>query len=450
MPSRAEPRRRRDAGGRTTPGPWLPVFLLAVTLRFAAGWWWRDTSALRPDPRLAEIATHLVRGGGFALTRGVTRAATAAVPPLPPALLSGVYGLAGVRPWLELALACVIGGLAALAVARLATVLYGASVGRVAAVCAALSPMLLRTSSLLEESVFSLTLVFALVASAEWLRTPRGGRAFGAGLAWGATALSGTMGLLLPPLVLAWTWRPLGLELPGAERRRQAGLALLGLACVVGAWAGRNAVAMRAWAPVSTSSGIAVLAANNDVTWRQPELRGGRLDVARVEPWASRLGARREASRDSLAWAEALAFAVTRTPAEYARVAGARFVRLWSPGPVPDAPPLPVRGARPIAERILELAEAALLGFGAWGAVRALSGPRRWFQSLPVSVLLACTAAAMLVTSSSRVRVGIEPLVALLAAVGVHQARRLLRSRGRDLHLVRGRNVPATRPDFPA
>jgi hypothetical protein len=87
---------------------------------------------------------------------------------------------------------------------------------------------------LLTETTLCAALLLALFLSAEWVRTPRGGRALGVGLAWRVAALTRPTALLLPAIVAAWAWQPLGLTLGGRARARQVGLILLGLAVVVG------------------------------------------------------------------------------------------------------------------------------------------------------------------------------------------------------------------------
>ena len=444
MIQRATPPPHRHAPRQVHAGPWFTIFAAGTVARLAAWRLTHGTPVLPPDPRLAEVSSHLSRGLGFSLGTGGTHAPTATIPPLPPALLAAVAATTGERTWLEGSLACAMGALAALLVARLATTLFGPTVGRVAGVCAALSPLLLHAAGLLEPSVFACALGLAMVTSAEWLRTPRRGRALATGVAWGACVLSGTRGIVAFPATLAWAWPPLGLELPGRERLRQVAFVGLGFLCVVAPWALRNALVLHAFAPVTTSSGAALLAGNNPVLWGVPARRAGRLDVLREEPYASRFAPLGEPARDSLAWSEARAFLSHRSPGELARVAAERLGRLWSARVQPDD-----AGAEPsrvgIAARLLGIAEALFMLLAAWGAMRSVSGPRRWFQSLPVVAIATLTTAAMLVSGSSGARLAVEPLVALLAAVGFRDARRGLRLRRRGLRVIPGaadRRIP--------
>ena len=56
-----------------------------------------------------------------------------------------------------------------------------------------------------------LRLLAALLASVAWLKQPRSGRALGVGILWGIACLTRPTALLLPLLVAAWAWLPLGL-----------------------------------------------------------------------------------------------------------------------------------------------------------------------------------------------------------------------------------------------
>jgi hypothetical protein len=72
--------------------------------------------------------------------------------------------------------------------------------------------------------------------------------------------------------------------------------------------------------------------------------------------------------------------------------------------------------------------------------VRSMRGPRRWFQSLPLLVIVYFTMIAVVFFGSLRMRVPIEPLVVLFVAVGIEGLRR---RRPRGLSLVPGgRDAP--------
>jgi hypothetical protein len=392
---------------------------------------------LHSDPRLEVAARHLASGHGLALGSATAPVPTASVSPVAPALLAmawrAVHGQAFALP----ALTILLGAAGALAAVRLATGLNGPTAGRAAGWAVALSPLLSAGGTLLEPATFALAMLLALGASAEWLRTPRRGRALFAGLLWGVCALSAPVGLLLPPVVLAWAWRPLGLTLPGRERATQSLLLALGLACAVVPWTIRNAVVLRAPVLVTTSAGPELWSGNNATVWNDPALRGGTIDVLRVEPYASRLSGLGEPERDRVARDQALSFLASRRPSEFAAVAAARLGRLWSLGARPDDAAAAAPGVE-LLLRGLAVAEGAWLLLAALGTLRTVSGPRRWFQSLPLAALLLLAAAGVAWAGGLGSRLGFEPLVAMLAGIGALHTRRALHLRRRGLRLVTG------------
>jgi hypothetical protein len=424
--------RRPEERPRTPPsGAWIAILAVGASLRLAAAWLSRGTSPLAPDPRLAEAASFLAHGLGLSLAHGSVSLPTASVPPIPPALLAAVTSAAGPRPELATWLGCAIGALLPLAVGRLGVTLFGPTTGRVAAWCAALDPLLIQGSGLLEESVLAAAVLLALVSTAEWLRQPRGLRALATGLAWGACTLCGTASLVLPPIAIAWAWGPLGLVVPPPDRLRQVALCVAGMLCVLAPWCARNAVAVHGFFPVTTSAGTALLAGNNAEVWSAPARRGGRIDVLRREPFASELAGLDERTRDARARAAVSRFVAARGPREWAGVAWARLARLWSSELRPDDPAEDARRPRAPWRIVLVVLEAGLALLAAVGVSRSLSGARRWFQALPALSLAALTLAPLLVSGSLRYRLGFEPLVALFAGIGVQRLRRLaLRRRG--------------------
>lgn len=392
------------------------------------------STALPPDPRLADAAENLARGAGIAAGMGVVTTPTASVPPAPVVLLAAWIGLLGGRGGTDVWLAVAIGALLPLVVGQLAATLYGPTVGRLAAWISALDPLLLGGVGLLQEQAFAFALTAALVLTANWLRTPRMGRAVGSGAAWGTCALCWTPGLGLMVAAVGWAWSPLGLVAGARDRLRHLSALALGAACVLVPWVARNAFVLHAVAPVTTSSGTAFLSGNNRDVWGSPRRRGGRIDVLAVEPYASRLSAA-EATRDARAWRDGFAFLKTVRARDAVVTARHRLARLWSPGLHPDdsdptsAPSTPVTPAIAIVAAVLSL-------LGAWGMVRALSGARRWFQSLPALVLVVMSLGTLAFYGSSRTRIAIEPLVALLAALGVQDARRRFHLQRTGLRLV--------------
>ena len=77
--------------------------------------------------------------------------------------------------------------------------------------------------------------------------------------------------------------------------------------------------------------------------------------------------------------------------------------------------------------------------FAAWGLVRTLHGPRRFFQGLGFLVVLYFTALTVVFWGALRMRVPVEPMLVLFAAVGFEDARRRVRMRAHALRVIAGR-----------
>jgi hypothetical protein len=432
------PRRR----GAPDLGPWLLLFVAGFAVRAAVLWLVLGTPAHpAPDSAVTDtVAWNLARRAGFSLDGAAGPYPTAFVPPLLPWLTSLLYRAVGHQYTAALLLQCGIGALAPLLLAALAGATFGLTTGRLAAWLVVFDPLLvLMSGSMHTETLLATVLLGALLASAEWVKTPRRGRAVGAGLLWGLATLTrpSTFGLTL--IVLAWAWTPLGLASAPRERLRQVSLLLLGALLAVGPWTVRNAVVLHAFIPVTSGGGIALLKGNNPPAWTDPVLRGGAVRSDRLEPWASRPHGRDEPATDALAQREAVTFVAAHLR-EWPAVAWAKLARFWQLGARGgDFGSLPPGGTlRARAPDLLVLWSALLFPCALWGLVRTLRGARRWFQSLPLLAILYFSALAIVFWGEPRLRVPVEPSIALFAAVGLEDLRRRLRVRARGLKVVTG------------
>jgi 4-amino-4-deoxy-L-arabinose transferase-like glycosyltransferase len=362
--------------------PWLLMFVAAASLR-AASAWLASVPQARPasgPATLDIVAWNLARGAGFSIESAGGLQPTACVPPLSPWITSLLYRAAGHGTFAAVLLGCVIGSLVPLLLAAFAARMFGRPAGRWAGWLAVLSPLLVSACCVPSaETPFTVMLLLAMLLSAEWVKAPRSGRAFGTGLAWGLAALAHPAALVLPVLVAAWAWGPLGFALTQRGRLRQIALLLLGLALAVGPWTLRNALVLNAFVPVATGA-------------------SGTLQVA----------------GDT----------------------GARAVRTfqdawWMASPLRDPGP---------AADLLLLWSAVALALALWGLGLALRGPRRWFQSLSLGVILYFTWLGASSSGSFRVRVPIEPLALGFAAAGLDDLGRRLRVRRSGLRVVARRS----------
>ena len=431
--------------GRTRRGRWLALFAVAFLLRagyatVAAG----PAAVPSSDPAHYDtIAWNLARGEGYSLESAGGSYPTSYRPPLVPWITSLLYRVVGHRYFAALLLHAAIGALVPLAIAALGGVTYGVGIGWTAAWLTAVNPLLIFLSGyLLTENTFTLLLLVALRLSADWVKTPRRGRALGLGLIWGLDALARPVALLLPAVVALWAWVPLGLALGDGERRRNVALLLLGVALAVGPWTLRNAFVMHAFVPVSTNSGRVLLEGWNPRSWFDPAYRGGGAIDNTIEPYASFLRLP-EPEADRRSRAEAVRFAREHA-GQLPAVALAKLGRFWRMSAEgggtgvwlrEDSPLRPLLGwLDPVRWWAIVLFPLAL-----WGALRTLRGTRRWFQSLPLWVIAYFSILAMVFWGGLRPRAPIEPLIALLAAAGFEDIRRRVRSRAAGMRAVQSR-----------
>jgi 4-amino-4-deoxy-L-arabinose transferase-like glycosyltransferase len=438
------PRPRREAGPRLTP-VWLVIFVVALALRVGYTW-----LAIGPDATPSSdsktydtIAWNLSRGAGFAMDSPAGPRLTAWVPPVVPWITSLLYRVLGHRYFAAMLLQCVIGALVPLLLGGFAGALFGGTVGRLSGWIAAVHPLLVFFSGyLLTETTFCATLLLALLFSAEWIKTPRNGRALGAGIAWGLATLTRPTALPLPLLVALWAWQPLGLTVGAGARLRQIALVGLGLALVVGPWTVRNAVTMHAFIPVTTGAGGALMVANNAETWDDPALRGGASSTSYQSALAGEFRGLDEVAVDARARDHAWTFMRGRV-GDWPAIAAAKVARFWRLTTQRADTGSWQRPGSPLAGLLrldpLLVWSVLTLPFAVWGVVRTLRGSRRWFQALPLLIVLHFTLVTIVFFGSLRMRVPVEPLMALFIALGLDDARRRIRLRASGLRVMDGR-----------
>jgi len=440
-PDSSMPPRRREPW--TFPLEGAVLVVVAFVLRAAYTWLALGPGAI-PSSDAASydtVAWNLARGAGFMLEGSAGSYPTAFIPPALPYAVSLLYRAVGHQFFAALLLQCAFGALVPLLVRALGGTLFGGHVGRTAGWLAAVHPLLVFFSGyLLTESLFCVTLLLALVVSAEWVKTPRRGRALGAGILWGIAALTRPTALPLPVLVVLWSWWPLGLIVGGRERLRQLAMLVLGLVLVVGPWTVRNAVEFRAFIPVTTGGGRSLLDANNAIVWDDPKLQGGATSVYGIEPYASRFRGRTEHEIDVLSAQLAREFLAERS-AEFPAMAVKKVARFWRLTAEAGTTGSWGRGDSPLS-RLLAVVDPLLLWslltlpLAVVGVGFSLRGARRLYQSLPLLVIAAFTLGAAVYWGALRMRVPVEPLIVVYAAVGFEELRRQWRLRRSPLRMV--------------
>jgi hypothetical protein len=283
-------------------------------------------------------------------------------------------------------------------------------------------------------------MMLALLASIEWVKTPRAGRALGVGLLWGVAALTRPTGLTMPMLIAAWAWVPLGLTLHTAGRARQLVLMFAGLALCVAPWTLRNLATLHAFVPVTTRGGCALMTSNNAATWDDPAKRGGADHVEWEAALRGEFRGLSEVEIDRRANARTIAFMRSRL-AEAPVVALAKLGRFWrirAEGGRTGSWSRQGSSLAAVMSRVDPVLIWSLVAWplALWGLARALTGLRRWFQALPLLIILYFTAFAVVYFGSLRMRVPAEPMIALLVGVGIDDLRRRWRRRAGGLSLV--------------
>jgi hypothetical protein len=179
---------------------------------------------------------------------------------------------------------------------------------------------------------------------------------------------------------------------------------------------------------------------NNPEVWGDPEQRGGATSTFWDDHARTEYRGLSETEVDRRARARAVAF-LREHVSEWPAMAAAKAARFWRLSA--DTGPTP--GERWVALPLRDLVRAldplflwsvAVLPLALWGIGLSLLGPRRWFQSLSLWVLLYFTWLGMVFFGSLRMRVPIEPLVVLFAAAGLDDLGRRLRTQRSRMRVV--------------
>jgi hypothetical protein len=432
--------------GRPARGPsreTLAMFAAALVLRLAYAWIVHGPAARPSSDSVTydQIAWNLARGLGFQLSGADATYPTAFVPPALPWAVSLLYRAVGHSFFAAVVLMCVFGALVPPLLRQLGRSMFGPAVGNWAGWLAVVHPLMVFFSGyVMTESLFSVTLLLALLASVAWIKVPRAGRAFWSGALWGAAALTRPTALPLTLVVALWAWKPLGLALASGERRRQIALLLLGMVLCVAPWTLRNAASVHAFVPLTTGGGRSLLDANNPVVWDDDARRGGAIAVLTTEPWATRFRGLSEVELDRRAGREAMAFLRARV-ADWPRNAWAKFARYWRWTALTPSTGTWASAQAGLANRLQRLDPLlpwSILFFplAAWGLARTLRGTRRHFQLLPLWVVTASTLGALVYWGALRLRVPFEPLLTLYAAAGIADIAWRVRVRRAGLALI--------------
>jgi len=382
----------------------LVVFLGAVVLRLLYVMLWQK--GLPPDTdSYRQIAENLISGKDFSLALGVPTAYRA---PLYPLFVAAVELFFHNPLALMVAQAVASASIVFLA-ARLARNIVGDLFSLAAAALVAVDPYGIAVSGqLMTEAFFSLLVTVAVVALVWAMRTNSLSRYAAAGLAAGAAAITRPEFLAFAPgaVVVAAIWgRP--------RRRLLSALAfLVAMALLPAAWGVRNDRALGRWVFTTTHGGYTHRLAYNSVFY--DKVVAGPDDVWNPEDlasWQKRLvdesEGMSEVSRDRLNYRMASGF-VDADKRRALRVALYEVSSFWRPYP---------HGASRVVSAGMALFFAGLVVLAIVGVYVAWR--RSAVAPLVVCILLAETLIHAYYWSNVRMRIPFDPLLAVLAAVGL-------------------------------
>jgi hypothetical protein len=309
----------------------------------------------------------------------------------------------------------VLGALLVPVVGRVGALAFGRRVGLLAAAATAFYPELLwYPAHYWSETTYLLLLWGAIERTlAADARGSRGTAAF-AGLLWGLATLTRELSLYLVPIVAVWMLRPRGGgAAPPARATRdltrgvsRAAVLVLATVLTVAPWTIRNAIAYRAFVPVSTMGGLNLWQGNTTLThleiYEVLATKGGPVEQDRFC---------RQMARETIA---------ARQPTWIFEKLGEQMPEFWKAGSeVLDhlvgrqaCGALPLRMLVPL-EIVLVLPYLVALGFFLVGLVRLRFSGAAWLLLL---LLAAYNAAHVVAYATTRFRLPVLPVVFMVAA----------------------------------
>ncbi|MBM3674531.1 MAG: hypothetical protein FJW88_06165 [Actinobacteria bacterium] len=370
---------------------------------------------------------------------------TAEYPPLFPFVL-GIVARLGVRSVEGQRLAMGVAGSGTVVlVAYLGRRLAGDAVGIVAALLAAVYPMLfLADATLMSETLFAFLVTAALLLAYAVHDRPSAWRWAALGVVLGLATLTraeaATLALLLVvPLAVGAT------SLAAARRVGMAALAMGLVVLVVAPWSIRNWRTFDAFVPVSNNIGTALAGANCRLTYGGPSLGSWRStfregDTGRgecftgfngAEPGFDEAAAAADARRQGLDYARAHG-------GQLPKVAGARVLRTFGAFRVGQQNELEALEGRPLGwERAGTWMYWLLVPFGVAGFVLLVRRRSHWW---PLAAPVATVVISSLVTyGNQRFRVAAEPTLLVCAAVALVALASRIRARSGPDHVEPGK-----------
>ncbi len=307
-------------------GKWLVLLVvtaLAFRVAFCAlvvGW---DRAPVGDETDYFELASNLAAGDGYTIGGH----SVASRPPLYPALVSLLYRVTGPNVVLARIVQVLLGGCVVLLVFRVARRYFSPPVAWIGAALTACNPFLIFVSGyLLTENLYTILILFLLLTipraehlSASWTRLVAAGVLLGLG-----TLARPTMVLLVPWLLFFFL-----LATGVGWRRWLLRGAVLGTLVVVTLlpWAARNQAVFGKWMFFTSHGGITFYQGNNARVLDTPQYHGGVAPLYAL-PGGDELGALGILERDNAAWAAGKAF-LKENKGKVPLLVARKFARFW-------------------------------------------------------------------------------------------------------------------------
>ena len=337
--------------------------------------------------------------------------------PLFPIVLSFFSRLGGTTYVDHRMVASLLGTLVVLGVVLVGRHLAGRSVAIIAGIIASFYPNLwLIDGVLFPEGLMAALVTFTILAAYKWNDRPRWQLAAGLGALVGLTALTRGEGIFLMALLVL----PLMVRkrsLVTKERVKQFGIACAACLVVLAPWMIRNVATFEEFVPLSTNGSEVVVYANCDTTYSGKFL--GFWDFGCEERIRERDGEfPGDESQRTNAWRKVGVDYAKDHISELPKVVLARVGRQWDVfRPWQNAEFAPIEGRNKNGARVGLFSYYLLVAFGING-IRLLH--KRRVALLPLtSQFLSVTITAAAAYGTVRFRAPAEPVLCLLAAVGV-------------------------------
>lgn len=395
----------------------------------------RDAPLRGDEVDYNRLAVSLAEGRGFVTDRGEP---TATRPPLFPLLLAGLYRVFGPSVAAARMLQIALGALIVLLLYALARRIFSPSVGLIAAALAAANPSLVFISSylLVENLYIALLLAALLVLGGALERQPSWGRCVAGGLLFGSSCLARPNAFPFALFVIG-SYLILGRGRAAGRLARSAVL-VAALAAAVAPWVLRNEAQLGHFVPFTTHGGLTFYQGNNRLAWDEPSYRGGVAPLEALPGLERMKNLAGEVERDREAWRLGRTF-IRDNRKIVPGMAASKFLRFWRLRG--DAGLSGVKSGwwwnkgstlGALASSIDAIFIYSIVAIPLFVAGLVLTF-RRWRILFPLyGVVVVHTCAAMVFFGSLRMRMPVEPVIALFAAYAAFCLVSARRRRGTD------------------